>query len=224
MKGEVMGTEATNVEELKDIHPHLGTEYAGARWTLDCEQTALNRRNRISNPRTGYGVSFTRSTNANVQLAEEGQRIVRTVAETPEQALEVANFLWGWLGRDFRNMPLSEVAPLFNSYEYEFNIADLLRIAESEGKRVRNCGEAGRQRFGLWEVEGIDGTFVSDHSRIRYLPAMSPTQTSFEIQNIDQMTEENHMPAPQQVLDMLVSIDRETDWRVAERSFVGPEP
>jgi hypothetical protein len=53
---------------------------------------------------------------------------------------------------------------------------------------------------------------------------MSPTQTSFEIQNIDQMTEENHMPAPQQVLDMLVSIDRETDWRVAERSFVGPEP
>src|SRR5262245_37497808 len=134
----MMGNEATNVLELKEMHPCFENEYTGASRPVHGGQTALSHRIRISNPETGYPVSFTYSSHTNVLHTSAEQRVVRAVAEALEQALDVAQRQCGWLGRDFRILSLNEVAPLFNSSKYEFNIADLLRIAESEGKRVRN--------------------------------------------------------------------------------------
>jgi hypothetical protein len=181
----------------------------GSIQTVYGKHTDSSRRNRISPPETGYPVSFTPCACANVPRFPEGHCIIRVVAETPEKALEVANSHCGGLGLDIRIAPLTVVAPLFNSPDHNFNSGDLLRIAESEGKSVRSFGEAGQQGFELWAVEGMEGTFVSVRGAIRYLPTLSPSQTIFEIQNIDQMTEEDRLLALQELLDALVF------WRFA---------
>jgi hypothetical protein len=206
----------------------------------------------ISKPEIGYPVSFTQmslsdlrsldldelaATYENIprrpgqlrdQLKEE-QLIVRSLAETPEKALEVAKDHCGQFGRDFRVVPLEESAPLLNDYDHKFTREDLLTIAKSEGKTVQKLGETMTQRFELWEVEGIEGSFVTGGGATRYLSTLSPLQTMAQLDRLERESVKrvaHHDESMrkfflkggfQETVDVLVYLDRE-ELRRQERA------
>jgi hypothetical protein len=116
---------------------------------------------------------------------KEEQIIVRALAETPEKALEVAKDHGERFGRDFRVMPLEEAASLVNDYDHKFTHGDIMAIAKSEGKNVQKLGETMTQRFELWEVEGVEGLFVTGGGATRYLSTLSPQQTITQLSRIE---------------------------------------
>jgi hypothetical protein len=194
----------------------------------------------ISSPDVGYAVSFTqkslfdltslelnelvkayenipRSHFRSTDWRQEEQRVVRAVAESPEKALAVAEDHCGRIGRDFRVAPLKEAISLF-AFDHKFTRDDILSIAKSEGKSVQNFGAAGQQRFGLWEVDGIEGTFISGGGVTRYLSTLSPHQTIVEINRIESDMVEAPLileldAASQQTLDILLYVDGEARRR-----------
>ena len=66
----------------------------------------------ISEPQTGYLISFDRAAYVNELYFPKEEKVVRAMAESPEKALEVAKYHWSLLGSNFRLLSEDEARGL----------------------------------------------------------------------------------------------------------------